>query len=310
MDPGPGPVVGPMSVICISDLKIRPPVGPTDWCLEAYDPPKRVNPEQRFFASKARWFCMTHERDVESAYLQLGLQLGLVKLYYKGRQIKSVQEFKAISKYTVPWKYIAADRDTGWAGLLYSPSSRAKVRTKKCMSLEECAVEAYIYKRPTKYIPQILLGALKRYHGVNTIDYIAAIINRDLRKVCAPHKECAAHIHDGLVMSGGPGPRLPFKHKLEERRGWSWAGIVAPGDPPRFWGFLPNRARDLLRINEALTKSKSPEEVMERIGDLSLWPGIFDPDKNRDEPGGLVDLELLVSREIDMGLENILYVVL
>ena len=233
---------------------------------------------------------MTHERDINSAYLQIGLKEGLVKLYYGNREIKSVQEFKALSKMVAPWKYVVVPEEAGWAGLLYKSDRPQVKRPKYCYSLEECVqYEGHLYKRWTKFIPQLLMGWLKRHLGHPLIDYVASITNSKLRQVCAPSKECVAHVHDGLVMAGGPGPRLPFDHKTEERRGWSWAGIVAPGDPPRFWGFMPNRIMDIVIINKALTESESPQEVMERLEHLSLWPDVFWQTFDK-KPAGLVDL--------------------
>jgi len=233
---------------------------------------------------------MTHERDINSAYLQIGLKEGLVKLYYGNREIKSVQEFKALSKMVAPWKYVVVPEEAGWAGLLYKSDRPQVKRPKYCYSLEECVqYEGHLYKRWTKFIPQLLMGWLKRHLGHPLIDYVASITNSKLRQVCAPSKECVAHVHDGLVMAGGPGPRLPFDHKTEERRGWSWAGIVAPGDPPRFWGFMPNRIMDIVIINKALTESESPQEVMERLEHLSLWPDVFWQTIDK-KPAGLVDL--------------------
>ena len=282
---------------CISDMKIRPPV-PTskDWCLEVIKEVPKPKPEHRFFSAKAFWFVMTHERDINSAYLQIGLREGLVKLYYGGREVKSVQEFKALSKMIAPWKYVIVPEETGWAGLLYK-SDRPRVRKPKyCYSLEECAqYEGHLYKRWTKFVPQLLMGWLKRYYGHPIIDYVASVVNSKLRQACAPAKECVAHIHDGLVMSGGPGPRLPFDHKTEERRGWSWAGIVAPGDPPRFWGFMPNHIADILLIDQTLRTARGPEEVMGKLEHLCLWPEIFWRSINRSLPG-LVDLAAAIAQ--------------
>jgi len=248
-------------------------------------------PEHRYFASKAYWFRMTHERDVESAYLQVALAEGLVRLMYKGRPIESVKEFKTIVKSVNPAKYVVAPEETGWAGLMYQSMKPKVNRAKWCPSLEECAKhEGHLYKRPVKFVPQVLMGALKRYHGINLIDYVASIVNIKLRQVCAPHGQCTAHVHDGLVMSGGPGPRLPFEHKLEERAGWSWAGLVAPGDPPRYWGFQPNSIEDIIIINRILTEAESPEEAYKLLKPLCLWPEIFERSIDR-KPNGLVDLE-------------------
>jgi hypothetical protein len=38
--------------ICVSDLKIRPPAGPTDWCLELIKEPPKKAPEHRYFQQK------------------------------------------------------------------------------------------------------------------------------------------------------------------------------------------------------------------------------------------------------------------
>jgi hypothetical protein len=299
--------------ICVSDLKIRPPAGPTDWCLELIKEPPKKAPEHRYFASKAFWFRMTHERDVESAYLQIALTEGLVRLMYKGRPIESVKEFKALVKSVNPAKYVVTHEETGWAGLMYQSMKPKVNRAKWCSSLEECAkYEGHLYKRPAKFVPQVLMGALKRYHGISLIDYVASIVNIKLRQVCAPHDQCIAHVHDGLVMSGGPGPRLPFEHKLEERVGWSWAGLVAPGDPPRYWGFQPNSIEDIIIINRILTEAESPEEAYKPLEPLCLWPEIFE--KSIDQKlSGLVDLEqaikaLKADADLDYGfiLDHIL----
>jgi hypothetical protein len=278
---------------CLSELKIRPPVRPAkDWCLEAEEVP-RPKPEWRFFSAKAYWFYMTHERDVDSAYLQIALKEGLARLYYGHRQIASVEEFKALAKALAPYKYIVVREEGGWPGLLYK-SDRPRDGPKHCRSLGECAqYEGHLYKRWTKYIPQVLMGWLKKHYGHPLIDYTASVINGRLRQVCATSPYCMAHIHDGLVMRGGPGPHLPFKHKAEPREGWSWAGLVGPGDPPRYWGFLPNRISDIVLIDEALRLSETPEEALGRIVHLSLWPEIFERSLGREAPG-LVDLEYLV----------------
>jgi len=276
---------------CISDMSIRPPVSLSkDWCLEVIEEVPRPKPEHRFFSAKAFWFWMDWERDVNSAYLQVALSQGLVKLYYGDKEVKSVQEFKALSKQTAPWKYVIVPEETGWAGLLYKSDRPQVKKTKYCYLLEECTqYEGHLYKRWTKFIPQLLMGWLKRHYGHHLIDYVASVVNSKLRQACAPAKECIAHVHDGLVMAGGPGPKLPFDHKTEERRGWSWAGIVAPGDPPRFWGFMPNKIIDIVMINKALTESESPQEVMERLEHLCLWPDVFWQTIDRKLPG-LVDL--------------------
>ena len=276
---------------CISDMKIRSPV-PTakDWCLEVAVEVPRPKPEHRYFSAKAFWFRMDWERDVNSAYLQIALGQGLVRLYHGNKEVKSVQEFKALSKILAPWKYVVVPEETGWAGLHYKSQDPKVGKPKYCYSLEECTqYEGHLYKRWTKFIPQLLMGWLKRHCGHPLIDYVASITNSKLRQACAPSKECVAHVHDGLVMAGGPGPRLPFDHKTEERRGWSWAGIVAPGDPPRFWGFMPNRIMDIVIINKALTESESPQKVMEKLEHLSLWPGVFWQTIDK-QLGGLVDL--------------------
>jgi hypothetical protein len=277
--------------VCISDMGIRPPVPvQKDWCLEVVGEVPKPKPEHRYFSTKAFWFRMDWERDVNSAYLQIGLKEGLVKLYYGNREIKSVAEFKALSKMVAPWKYVVTDQETGWAGLLYKSDRPQVGKPKYCYSLEECTdYEGHLYKRWTKFIPQLLMGWLKKHLGHPLIDYVASVTNSKLRQVCAPSKECVAHVHDGLVMTGGPGPKLPFDHKVEQRAGWSWAGIVAPGDPPRFWGFMPNRIIDIIIINKALTESETPQEVMERIEHLSLWPDIFWQTIDKSPPG-LVDL--------------------
>jgi hypothetical protein len=278
---------------CLSDLEIRPPVkAGRDWCLEVYEIP-RPKPEWRFFSAKAYWFYMTHERDVDSAYLQILLSEGFGRLYYGSRPIGSVEEFKALAKMIAPYKYIVVREERGWPGLLYK-SDRPRDGPKKCQALKECAgYEGHLYKRWTKYIPQVLMGWLKRHYGHPIIDYVASVVNGRLRSVCASSPYCMAHVHDGLVMRGGPGPRLPFRHKLESREGWSWAGLVAPGDPPRFWGFMPTRIMDIVIIDQALREAETPEEAFGRIKHLCLWPEVFERSFGREAPG-LVDLEYLI----------------
>jgi hypothetical protein len=278
---------------CLSELGIKPPAARgKDWCIEVREVP-RPKPEWRFFSAKAYWFYMTHERDVDSAYLQVLLSEGIGRLYYGGRQITSIDEFKVLSKSVMPFKYVVVRDETGWAGLLYK-SDRPRDGPKYCQTLMECTrFEGHLYKRWTKYVPQVLLGWLKRRYGHPAIDYTASVVNGTLRKICTASKLCVAHVHDGLVMRGGPGPRLPFKHKAESREGWSWAGLVGPGDPPRFWGFMPTSIMDIVIIDRALRESESPEAAFRQIRHLSLWPEVFERSFNREVPG-LVDLEYLV----------------
>jgi hypothetical protein len=278
---------------CISDMEIRPPVRPPkDWCIEVLEIPK-PKPEWRFFSSKEYWFRMTHERDVESAYLQIALSEGLARLYCGQRLITSVEEFKALAKVIMPYKYAVVKKETGWPGLLYK-SDRPRDGPKYCMDLRECTgLEGNLYKRWTKYVPQVLMGWIKKHYGHPLIDYTASKVNGRLRAVCAASPYCVAHIHDGLAMRGGPGPKLPYRHKLEVREGWSWAGLVGPGDPPRYWGFLPNKISDILLIDKALREAPTPQEAFYTIEHLSLWPEIFEKSLGK-KPTGLVDLEYLV----------------
>jgi hypothetical protein len=278
---------------CLSDLKIKPPVPRgKEWCIEVHEVP-RPKPEWRFFSAKGYWFYMTHERDVDSAYLQVLLSEGLGRLYYGSRPINSVDEFKALAKSIMPYKYAVVKEDTGWPGMLYK-SDRPRDGPKYCQDLTECArYEGHLFKRWTKYIPQILLGWLKKHYGHPAVDYVASTVNGRLRSICAPSPICMAHVHDGLVMRGGPGPKLPFKHKVESREGWTWAGLVAPGDPPRYWGFMPARIMDIVIIDRALREAPTPESAFNSIKHLCLWPEVFERSFGREAPG-LVDLEYLV----------------
>jgi len=270
-----------------------------DICMVIREPPGRGPKEARFFSAKAYWFYMTHEVDLDSSYLQVGLEEGLIeKMTWGGLEIKSAEQFKAVYKQVFKWKYVVTPHKTFWAGLIYEDPDPKITKNIYCMTYEECVpFIGHIYKQPIKYVPQILLGWAKRHYGVSTIDYIASVINKYMRQVCAPDSRCVAHVHDGLVYSVREGelkpPKLRYSHKAEERRGWSWAGVLAPGDPPRYWGFLPNRPEDVLLINRALTESKTPEEAYSKIQHLCLFPHIFERSLAEKAPG-LVDLEYLV----------------
>ena len=149
---------------------------------------------------------------------------------------------------------------------------------------------------PYKFIPQILMGWAKRHYGIDTIDYIASVINRDLRKLCAVSKTCVAHVHDGLMFSGPPDVRpKQYEYKIEEKIGWSWFGVVAPGDPPRFWGIMPNQPEDILWIDRVLREAGDPVEVWERLRHLALFD-VFEKTLYEDDTGGLVDLGTAVQR--------------
>ena len=69
--------------------------------------------------------------------------------------------------------------------------------------------------------------------------------------------------------------------------------MIGPGDPPRFWGFMPSRIMDIMIIDRVLREAESPEAAFSQIKHLCLWPEIFEKSFGREVPG-LIDLEYLV----------------
>lgn len=303
--------------VCLSEIGPQMPIElKKDICMEIKDPPDRGPKETRFFSAKAYWFRGQWEIDIDSSYLQAGLRLGLIKMWWGSVEIKSHSQFKAMYKAMFKWKYVASPHKTFWAGLIYEEPRPALKKDVYCEKYEECIpFRGHIYRQPIKYVPQVLLGWAKKHYGLRTIDYIAAHINKYLRQVCAPDGRCAAHVHDGLMYfdnrtdSFKP-PKLLYTYKVEGRAGWSWAGVVAPGDPPRFWGFMPNRPEDVLLINRALTEAPDPETAYRRIEHLCLFPHIFERSLGAGPAPGLVDLEYLIRLVHPEGLapENIIII--
>jgi hypothetical protein len=292
--------------VCLDEIRPRPPLEfKKPVCMDVYEPPDRAGArETRFFSSKKYWFRAVYEVDLNASYLQVGLKLGLVRLWWGGVEFKSVRQFKEWFKQVWPYRYVATPDEYWWGGWLYkSPAPRLQ-KTVLCQSLDECvAFEAHIYKMPYKFLPQILMGWAKRHYGLDTIDYVASVINRDLRKLCAASRTCAAHVHDGLVFSGPPDVRpRSYEYKEEERIGWSWFGVVAPGDPPRFWGFMPNEPEDIVYIDRVLREAGDPAEAWERLRHLALFD-VFEQTLYVEDTGGLVDLGTAVQRFGAAGLD-------
>ena len=303
--------------VCLSEIGPQMPIElKKDICMEIRDPPDRGPKETRFFSAKAYWFRGRREIDIDSSYLQVGLRLGLIKMFWGSVEIKSHSQFKAMYKAMFKWKYVASPYKTFWAGLIYEEQKPTLRKNVYCKTYEECIpFRGHIYKQPIKFVPQILLGWAKKHYGVRTIDYIAAHINKYLRQVCAPSNECAAHVHDGLMyfdnnIDSFRPPKLLYTYKVEERAGWSWAGVVAPGDPPRFWGFMPSRPNDVLLINRALTEAPDPETAYRQVEHLCLFPHIFERSLGAGPAPGLVDLEYLIRLVHPEGLapENIIII--
>jgi len=287
------------TTVCTDEIKPRPPLQlKKPVCMDVYEPPdtKGVR-ETRFFSSKKYWFRAAYELDLNASYLQVGLKLGLVRMYWGGLEFKSVAQFKEWFRQIWPFRYVATYEEYWWGGWLYKSQTPRLQKTVLCTALEECVVfEAHIYKMPYKFLPQILMGWAKRHYGLDTIDYVAAVINRDLRKLCAVSKNCIAHVHDGLVFEGPVDVRpRQYEYKIEEKAGWSWFGVAAPGDPPRFWGFMPDQPEDILYIDRVLREAGDPAEAWERLRHLALFD-VFELTLGVDTTGGLVDLGTAVQR--------------
>lgn len=300
--------------VCLSEIGPKMPIQlKKDICMEIREPTRPVPRENRFFSAKAYWFWATHEIDLVSSYLQVGLKEGIVRMWWGSVEIKSASQFKAAYKVVYKFKYVATPHKTFWAGLVYEDPDPQVRKNVYCETYEQCIkYRAHIYKNPVKYIPQVLLGWAKKQYGINTIDYIAGTINKYLRQVCAPDRACIAHVHDGLVYSTEDfkPPKLKYEAKTESVNGWSFAGVVAPGEPPRFWGFMPSRPEDVLLIDRALRESGTPHEAYRKIKHLCLFPEIFEKALEAREAPGLVDLEYLIKLVHPEGLapENIIII--
>lgn len=294
--------------VCLSEIGPKMPFEiKKDICVEIRDPPGPLPRENRYFSSKAYWFWATHEIDIIASYLQVGLKEGIVRMWWGSVEIKSAKQFKAMYKAIYRFKYVVSPHLVHWGGLIYQEPEPRITKNIYCEKYEECIpFRGHIYKMPVKFVPQVLLGWAKRHYGVLTIDYVAGLINRYLRQVCAPDGACISHVHDGLVYSVKESqfkpPRLKYEVKAEEVNGWSFAGVLAPGDPPRHWGFMPNQPSDIILINKALTQSRTPEEAYGKIKHLCLFPEIFEKALGAGPAPGLVDLEYLIK---NLGVENI-----
>jgi len=285
--------------VCLDEIRPRPPTNfNKPVCMEIYEPCdyKGVR-ETRFFSSKRYWFKPTYELDLNASYLQVGLKLGLVRMWWGRVEFRSVAQFKEWFKQIWPYRYVATSEEYWWGGWLYKSQTPRLQKTVLCQTLAECiAFEGHIYKMPHKFLPQILMGWAKRHYGIATIDYIASVINRDLRKLCAVSRSCVAHVHDGLVFEGPVDVRpKQYEYKIEEKAGWSWFGLLISGDPPRFWGVMPNQPEDILWIDRVLREARDPSEAWAGLSHLALFD-VFEKTLYIEDTGGLVDLGTAVQR--------------
>ncbi|MEM4964186.1 MAG: hypothetical protein QXT13_08570 [Pyrobaculum sp.] len=295
--------------ICVSETYLEFPIKTEkDICIEVieYEIYKsKLN--NLYFSAKTTYFRPAVEIDINSSYLQVGLQMGIVKyVQIGGLKITTCKGFKNWYKKVMKGKYYVTNKRYNWAGYLAVSDNGPETSGRWFDSLDKINVSGYVYRHPYKYIPQVLLGALKRYYGLNHISVIASEINKRLRAICAGNKACMAHVHDGLIFTEDVNIKLQWDTKKEKISGWSILGLIQAGDPPRFWGMSPYDVKNVLRINKVLLTAKSIRDVITELEDIILFPDLFERLIEIGPLPGLIDLRTIFERYVGITIESYL----
>lgn len=295
--------------ICISETYLEFPIrNSKDICLEVADyVTYKGKLNNLYFSAKATYFRPAVEIDINSSYLQVGLEMGIIKhIEIGGLKITTYKGFKEWYKKAMPGKYYVTSKRYKWAGYLAVSERGQETAGRWFNSLDEINVSGYVYKHPYKFVPQVLLGALKKYYGLNHIGVIASEINKRLRAICAGNKACVAHVHDGLIFTEDVNMKLQWDTKKERVEGWSILGLVQAGDPPRFWGMSPYDIENVIRINRVLLTAESIKEVVSELEDLMLFPDLFHKLIEIGPLPGLIDLGTIVEKYAGFTIDNYL----
>ncbi|MEM4620759.1 MAG: hypothetical protein QW607_11185 [Desulfurococcaceae archaeon] len=293
-------------IFCLSETELEFYKRDIDICIDVVDvdPPRRIN--NVYFSVKKTYFRPVMEIDINNSYLQFGFKMGLIR-----RLIVGKKEFREHGAYrawysSISKKYIVLDEKINWAGRV-AVSDRGPYisRPRWFKRLTEINVRGVVYKNPWKAVPQLLLGALKKYHGLNIIGVIASEINAYMRKLCA-HPACVAHVHDALVFEDSVNYKLSVDHKIEYLRGWSILGLIQSGEPPRHWGIIPHTVDNVLTIIDILENSETIDDVLDGLSEFMLFEDIIRAVTKTQILPGLVDLGTVFSKFAQVTIDELI----